>query len=81
MNKRKILTNILMKLTSKILHKYHPRIIAITGNVGKTSTKEAIYTMLKTKFRCRRNEANYNTPIGVAITIIGTTPGGNSLIS
>lgn len=70
-----------MKLTSKILHKYHPRIIAITGNVGKTSTKEAIYTMLKTKFRCRRNEANYNTPIGVAITIIGTKPGGSSVIS
>jgi len=70
-----------MKLTKKILLKYKPVVIAITGNVGKTSTKEAIYTMLKSKYRCRRNEANYNTPVGVAVTIIGTKPGGSSAVA
>ena len=70
-----------MKLTKSILLKYKPTIIAITGNVGKTSTKEAIYTMLKGKFKCRRNEANYNTPIGVAITVIGTKPGQGSIVA
>lgn len=70
-----------MKLTQAILLKYKPVIIAITGNVGKTSTKEAIFTMLKSKYKCRRNEANYNTPIGVAITVIGAKTGGKSIIA
>ena len=30
-----------------ILKKYKPEVIGITGSVGKTSTKEAIYTVLK----------------------------------
>jgi len=36
--KRQLLTNILIRLTTKVLNKYKPIVIAITGNVGKTST-------------------------------------------
>ena len=79
--KRQLLTNILIRLTTKVLNKYKPIVIAITGNVGKTSTKEAVFTILKSKYRCRRNEMNYNTPIGVAITVIGTKSGEGSLIA
>jgi UDP-N-acetylmuramyl pentapeptide synthase len=51
MNKRTILKNILINLTKKTLEKYNPQIIAITGNVGKTSTKEAVDLVVKTKFK------------------------------
>jgi len=79
--KRQLLTNVLVILAKQILNKYKPLVIAVTGNVGKTSTKEAIFTVLHSKYRCRRNEMNYNTPIGVAITIIGTKSGEKSLIA
>lgn len=54
-------------------------VIGITGSVGKTSSKEAIYTVLKDKFSVRRNIKNYNNEIGVPLTILGQETGGNSL--
>lgn len=62
-----------------ILARYKPEIIGITGSVGKTSTKEAIYTVLASKFNVRRNIKNYNNEIGVPLTIIGADSPGKSL--
>ena len=79
---RKILQRILKILTKMVLKKYKPVIIAVTGSVGKTSTKEAIYHVLKTHFgehRVRRNERNYNNEIGVPLTIFGLETGGRSI--
>ena len=47
---RKILQKILKTLAKIALKKYKPIVVAITGSVGKTSTKEAIYTVLKNHF-------------------------------
>lgn len=61
-----------------ILKKYKPEIVGITGSVGKTSTKEAIYTVLAANFNVRRSSKNYNNEIGVPLTIINTdSPGKN----
>ena len=79
---RKILQRILKILAKLVLRKYKPVIIAVTGNVGKTSTKEAIYHVLKTHFgehRVRRNHRNYNNEIGVPLTIFGLETGGRSI--
>ena len=57
-------------------------IIAVTGSVGKTSTKEAIFHVLKTHFgekEVRRNQGNYNNEIGVPLTIFGLETGGRSI--
>ncbi len=65
------------------LKKYKPIVIAITGSVGKTSTKEAIFTVLKNHFgeeRVRKNEKNYNNEIGVPLTIFNLKTGGNSIL-
>jgi len=80
---RKILQKILKILSKLVLKKYKPVIIAVTGSVGKTSTKEAIYHVLKTHFgehRVRRNERNYNNEIGVPLTIFGLETGGRSIV-
>lgn len=61
-----------------MLWRYRPAIIGITGSVGKTSTKEAVFMALKTKFRARRNQKNYNNEIGVPLTILGEETGGQS---
>ena len=68
--KRKFIQHILKYLTKLILWRYKPLIIGVTGSVGKTSTKEAIYTVLKNKFRVERNVFNLNTEIGMPLTII-----------
>ncbi|MFA5127499.1 MAG: UDP-N-acetylmuramoyl-tripeptide--D-alanyl-D-alanine ligase [Patescibacteria group bacterium] len=61
----------LRHLSKKILKKYRPDIIGITGSIGKTSTKEAVSAVLKTKFRVRSNVKNYNNEVGLPLTIIG----------
>lgn len=76
---KKILQLILGFLARKILIKYKPDIIGITGSVGKTSTKEAVYLVLKDKLRVRQNKKNYNNELGVPLTIIGAETQGKSL--
>lgn len=68
---KKILKYILRILSKLILNKYKPEVIAITGSVGKTSTKEAIGQILSKKFIIRRTSGNLNNEIGVPLTIIG----------
>ena len=54
-----------------VLKRYHPKIIAITGSVGKTSTKDAIYAVLKNSFFIRKSEKSFNRDIGLTLTILG----------
>ena len=68
---RSFLQSSLRRLARIILKRYKPDIIAITGSIGKTGTKEACFSVLKNKFRVRRSLRNYNTEIGVPLTIIG----------
>lgn len=62
-----------------VLKKYNPRIVGVTGSVGKTSTKEAIFEVLSKYARVRKNEKNYNNEIGLPLTIFGCESGGNSV--
>ncbi|OGY43179.1 MAG: hypothetical protein A3B89_00800 [Candidatus Buchananbacteria bacterium RIFCSPHIGHO2_02_FULL_40_13] len=70
---------VLANLAKLILKKYQPDIIGVTGSFGKTSAKEAIYTVLSRKFNVRRNIKNYNNEIGLPLTIIGAGSGGRSI--
>ena len=74
---RTILIYILRLLVQKIIKKYNPDVVGITGSVGKTSAKEAIAAVLSSKFNVRWNQKNYNNEIGLPLTIIGIdhTPG------
>jgi UDP-N-acetylmuramoyl-tripeptide--D-alanyl-D-alanine ligase len=78
--KIKITKSILRTLAFLILKKYNPKIVSITGSVGKTSTKEAVFSVLASRFRVRRSEKNYNNEIGLPLTIIGAESGGNSIM-
>ncbi len=54
-----------------ILKKYRPRIIAVTGSVGKTSTKDAIFAVLADDKHVRKSDKSFNSEIGLPLTIIG----------
>ena len=48
-----------------------PQIIAVTGSVGKTSTKDAIYQAIRGKVAARKSEKSYNSELGVPLTVLG----------
>ncbi len=58
-------------LAIKTIEKYQPGVVAITGSVGKTSTKEAVYTVLKSFRSVRATKKNFNNELGVPLTILG----------
>lgn len=62
---------ILAYFTHKIIAKYKPVVIGITGSVGKTSTRHAIAAALSSKYQLREPEKNYNNTIGIPLTVIG----------
>jgi len=72
---------ILKIISILVIKKYQPRVVAITGSVGKTSAKEAIYTVISKQYRARRNIKNYNNEIGVPLTIIGVDSPGKNLFA
>ena len=78
--KKRLLQKILGFITKKIVGKYQPKVVAITGSVGKTSTKNAISLLLKKYFTLWETSGNLNTEFGVPLTFIGKKEGGGSSI-
>ncbi len=69
-------------LISKILLRLRePKIIAVVGNLGKTSTKENIASILEDAgLRVRYSQKSFNSEIGVPLSILGITESGDSFI-
>ncbi len=63
-----------------VLKKYKPKVVVVTGSVGKTSTKDAVFTVLSSAFFVRKSEKSFNSDIGVPLTILGCPNGWNNLI-
>ncbi len=62
---------LLLTLEAKaVLKRFKPKVIAVTGSVGKTSTKDATYTILKPLVNVIRNEKSFNGDIGVPLSIL-----------
>lgn len=68
-------------MAAALLRKHRPIVVAVTGSVGKSSTKEAIALALAPHFRVRKSEGNYNNEFGIPLTILGEKTGGRSPLS
>lgn len=52
-----------------IKNKSKSKIVGITGSVGKTSTKDILYSVLKKEWNVIRTEGNFNNELGLPITM------------
>ena len=54
--------------------RFSPLVVGVTGSVGKTSTKEAIATVLAERFATLKSEGNANNEIGLPLTVMRLRP-------
>jgi UDP-N-acetylmuramoyl-tripeptide--D-alanyl-D-alanine ligase len=54
--------------------RFSPRVIGVTGSVGKTSTKEMISSVLERRYRVLKSAGNYNNEIGLPLTLLTLGP-------
>ncbi len=59
----------LKELALKYKEMLDVRIVAVTGSVGKTSTKDLIHSVLSQKFNTLKTEGNLNNEIGLPLTV------------
>lgn len=67
---KKILIIVLEFEAKYILKKYKPKIVAVIGSVGKTSTKDMIYEIMYQSFYVYKSYKNFNNEMGVSFTIL-----------
>lgn len=68
---KKIIISILVMCAKHAINRFGPKIIGITGSVGKSSTKDAITAVLESKYDVRKSQKSYNSEIGLAMAVLG----------
>lgn len=60
----------LQKLSAAYLKEVAPKVVAVTGSNGKTTTKDIIMALLEGQYRVHKTEGNFNNHIGLPLTIL-----------
>lgn len=64
------LGDIAYEYKNRVAHKC----VAITGSVGKTTTKEFVACALSERFKVHKTAGNYNNELGLPLTLLGMAP-------
>ena len=64
----------LQQLAAFWREKFRPRVIGITGSIGKSTTKELVTAVLSTRFKTLKNRGNLNNEIGLPLTLLNLNP-------
>lgn len=70
----------LQSLAKTLLAIYQPKIIGVTGSVGKTTTKDFITQLLKKRFHVASSPGNNNTQISMPLSILNCTTGAEEVL-
>jgi UDP-N-acetylmuramoyl-tripeptide--D-alanyl-D-alanine ligase len=75
---KQVVVSIITAEARLLLSRKKPYVIAVTGSVGKTSMKDAIFTMVKNRTSARKSEKSFNSEIGIPLTVLGLPNAWNS---
>jgi UDP-N-acetylmuramoyl-tripeptide--D-alanyl-D-alanine ligase len=64
----------LKDLASEIRRLWRGSLVAITGSMGKTTTKEFATSLLQTEYTVYRSPGNYNNLFGLPLALLGLSP-------
>ena len=64
----------LQALAGSVLAEHHPKVIGITGSIGKTTTKEFTAALLSPRFKVLKSEGNFNNHLGLALSLLKLQP-------
>ncbi len=70
----------LQEIARKTLQKHPVRIAAVTGSLGKTTTKEFLKTFLSTKYRVSASPGNSNSQVGIPLAILNHSDGTEDIL-
>lgn len=59
-------------LAKNYLKTFNPKVIAVTGSNGKTTTKDMIECVLQDKYKVEKTQGNLNNELGMPLTILAT---------
>lgn len=60
----------LQELSRNVVSEHEVKVIAITGSIGKTSTKEFTSSLLSPKFSVLKSEGNFNNQLGLPLSLL-----------
>lgn len=66
---KQIVTYLLERQAKQLIKKFKPKIVAVTGSVGKTSTKLGIATVLSERYKVLAHYGSYNVPLSVPLAM------------
>lgn len=66
---KNFITKRLQSQAKRYIAKHQPKIIAVAGSIGKTSTKIAIATVLSQRYKVRVHSGNYNVDVTVPLVV------------
>ena len=75
----RLLKNIVVRILTweakHVLKRYKPFVIAVTGSVGKTGTKDAIFQVVYASANApasvRKSQKSFNSELGIPLTVLG----------
>lgn len=70
----------LQKLATVWRTQFAPTVIGITGSIGKSSTKELVYSVLSQQYKTLKSQDSYNNEIGLPYTLLQLNEGYSHVV-